>query len=63
MIKYVARQEGNDDDSAWFDTKEAAIEHAKNECYIDDPYEIFECKLVGKVMIPKPDAEFFPCED
>lgn len=63
MVKYVIRQEGNKDDGMWFDTLEEAIEQAKKECYLDDPYEIFECKLVGTVAVPEPDAEFFPCDD
>lgn len=63
MIKYIARQDGNKNDGVWFDTCAEAIEYAKQECYIGDPYEIFECKLVGTVAIPEPDPEFFPCDD
>lgn len=62
MIKYAACSEGSDT-VAWFDTQAEAIEYAKGECYVGDPFEIFECKLVGTVAIPEPDAEFFPCED
>lgn len=62
MTKYIACSSGSED-VRWFDTCAEAIKYAKDECYVGDPFEIFECKLMGTVAIPEPDPEFFPCDD
>jgi len=62
MIKYITYS-NNNKNIKWFDTCAEAIKYAKDECYVDEPFEIFECKLMGTVAIPEPDPEFFPCDD